>query len=42
MLWFDILVPAAALAVAGLGVLYIRHESVKLDREGRKPRHSAE
>ena len=36
MLWFDILVPAAALAVAGLGVVYIRHESAKLDREAKK------
>ena len=41
MVWFDVLVPVLALAVAGASILYIRNEAAKLDREGRR-QHPAE
>ncbi len=32
MIWYDVLVPVLALAVAAGGILYIRREAAKLDR----------
>ena len=37
MLWFDIMVPVLALAVAAGGIFYIRREAAKLDRIERQP-----
>ena len=43
MTLFDFIVPLAALAVAGVGILILRAEGRKLDaREPEPPRHPAE